>query len=152
MALCHGGFRIIRDSCAAEKSLAPKRLVLHTSRRAAGVLWVCQREPLAGGDTRLISRLLGMLKSENSPSPAKLWHQALWLVIATRGLCRPWPGMGTRRSCDKAALLSDPHPTHWILKSQLEYSEGFKMVQVHSTGTCRGQKRSRDFSGLSSLL
>lgn len=60
--------------------------------------------------------------------------------------------MGTWRSCDKAALLLDQHPTHWILKSQLEYSEVFNMVQVPRTGTCRGQKKKKKARVLKSIV
>lgn len=65
------GFRKIRGSCAVEKLLAPKRWGLHTYRRAAGLLGVCQSVPAVGGDTLLISLLLGILMSEKSPSPPK---------------------------------------------------------------------------------
>lgn len=49
----------------------------------------------------------------------------------------------TCTSCVRADLLWDQPSAHWILKLQLECSETFSMVQVHSRGTCRGHNGQR---------
>ena len=120
--------RIIRDSCAAEASLASARLVLHgfqeCCRCAVGVreMVPCRRK------THHIFLHLCIFMSGNHTSPTKLLNLC-WLLQITIAAKQNWevlPGWGHRDILGLVDLLWDQHSVLWILKSRLEWQKCLK--------------------------
>ena len=120
--------RIIRDSCAAEASLASARLVLHgfqeCCRCAVGVR---ERDPCRR-KTHHIFLHLCIFMSGNHTSPTKLLNLC-WLLQITIAAKQNWevlPGWGHRDILGLVDLLWDQHSVLWILRSWLEWQKCLK--------------------------